>query len=49
MVKERPLGVRLNSHVREALERAAKAEERSLSFLIQKAIEEWLKARKYLK
>ncbi len=49
MVKEPPIGIRLDTHVRAALEKAAKAEERSLSFLIQKAIEEWLKARKYLK
>lgn len=49
MAKEPPIGVRLDPHVRAALEQAAKVEERSLSFLIQKAIEAWLKTKGYLK
>jgi predicted HicB family RNase H-like nuclease len=47
--KDELLGVRIPAELKRALERAAIADERSLSGLVQKILLEWAKARKYLK
>ena len=41
--------IRLPSDVKAALDNAAEAEERSVSWLIGKVMSDWLKAKKYLK
>lgn len=48
MAKGYSLGVRLDIEVRAALEKAAKADNRTVSSLVQHIIIEWLKAKKYL-
>jgi predicted transcriptional regulator len=49
MVKEAPIGVRLESDVRAALEKLAKQEDRSISYLISRIVTDYLKAKKLLK
>jgi hypothetical protein len=49
VAKTNPLGVRLDPEVKEALERAAKDDRRSLSSLIDKILSDWLRERSYLK
>jgi len=49
MAKTDPLAVRLDPDVRDALDDAARAEERSLSWLVNRAAREWLKRNGYLK
>ncbi len=49
MAKTAHIGVRLEPNVKDALDQAAEAEERSISFLAQKAIAEWLRRKGYLK
>jgi len=46
--KDTPLGFRIPSEVKQALEKAAKAEDRSVSNLVLRILIEWLKRRKYL-
>jgi hypothetical protein len=41
--------VRLNADVKAAIEQAAEDEERTVSWLVNKILTEWLKAKKYLK
>ena len=41
--------VRLDADVKAAIERAAEAEERTVSWLVNKVLAEWLKAKKLLK
>ena len=41
--------VRFDTHVRAALDKAAKEDKRPTSSLIQKVMEDWLKAEGYLK
>jgi predicted DNA-binding ribbon-helix-helix protein len=41
--------VRFDTHVRAALDKAAKEDKRPTSSLIQKVMEDWLKANGYLK
>ncbi len=49
MVKTPSLGVRVKPETKKALEKAAAADMRSLSSLIEKILTEWLKANGYLK
>lgn len=48
MAKTHPLGFRVEPEVKEALEKAAKADHRSVSSLIEKILVEWLKANGFL-
>jgi hypothetical protein len=41
--------VRFETHVREALDKAAKEDKRPTSSLIRKVMEDWLRAKGYLK
>ena len=41
--------VRFDTHVRAALDKAAKEDKRPMSSLIQKVMEDWLKEKGYLK
>jgi hypothetical protein len=43
------LGFRVDHEFKEALEKAAEDDERTLSSLVQKVLREWLRERKYLK
>lgn len=43
MTKTEPLGIRLDPVEREALERAAKADDRPVSALARKILAEWLR------
>jgi len=49
MAKTPPLGVRLDPDVKAALERAAQADDRSLSALIAKIVAEWVRREGWLK
>jgi hypothetical protein len=49
VAKEPPIGVRLEADVRAALERLAKQEDRSISYLINRIVTEYLKAKKLLR
>jgi hypothetical protein len=44
-----PIGVRLPADVQTALEKLAKADDRSLSYVINKILAEYLRARKLIK
>jgi hypothetical protein len=44
-----PLGFRVDPELKDALERAAKDDERSLSSLVQKVLREWLKEKGFMK
>jgi hypothetical protein len=44
-----PLGFRVENEMKEALEKAAADDERSLSSLVQKILREWLRSGGYLK
>lgn len=48
MAKTTPLGVRLPADTRQALEKAAAADHRSMSSLIEKVLTEWLASNGYL-
>ena len=48
MAKTHPLGFRVEPEIKEALERAAKDDHRSVSSLIEKILIEWLKANNFL-
>jgi uncharacterized protein (DUF1778 family) len=43
------LGIRVSKETRLALEKAAAAQERTMSFLVVKAVEAWLKEHGWLK
>jgi len=47
--KEPPVGVRFPVEVKAALEKLAKADDRSLSYVINKIVAEYLRAKKLLK
>ena len=49
MAKGPPIGVRFADDVRAALEKLAKQEDRSVSYLINKIVTDYLKAKKVLK
>lgn len=49
MAKTHPLGVRLEPVERDALGRAALADDRSVSALVRKIVVEWLQANGHLK
>lgn len=49
MGKTPSLGVRLHPETKAALERAAKADMRSVSSLVEKVLTEWLRTNGYLK
>jgi len=48
MAKTHPLGFRLEPQVKEALERAAKDDMRSVSSLVEKVLTQWLREKGYL-
>jgi hypothetical protein len=48
MAKTHPLGFRVEPEVKDALEKAAKADMRSVSSLIEKILSEWLRANGFL-
>jgi hypothetical protein len=48
-MKTMPVGVRLEPEVKDALERAAKADMRKVSTMASKILTEWLKDNGYLK
>jgi hypothetical protein len=49
MAKEPPIGVRLEADVRAALEKLAKQEDRSISYLISKIVTDYLRSKKLIK
>ena len=48
MAKTPSLGVRLQPEVKEALERAAKDDDRSVSSMVERILATWLRERGYL-
>ena len=48
MARTNPLGVRVEPEIKEALERAAKADDRSVSSLVERVLRGWLTERGYL-
>ena len=48
MVKTNPLGFRVEPEVKEALERAAQDDERSVSSMAERILKEWLMRKGYL-
>jgi predicted transcriptional regulator len=48
MIKERPTSIRLGPEEREALRRAAEADDRPVSALMRKIIVDWLTRNKWL-
>lgn len=49
MAKDKALGLRIEEKLKDAMERAAKDDHRSLASLIEKVMSDWLKERGYLK
>jgi predicted DNA-binding protein len=49
VAKEPPVGVRFPREVKEALDKLAKADDRSLSYIINRIVSEYLRARKLIK
>ena len=49
MAKDEQLSFRASTEVREAIERAAEADDRTASYVMLKAIEAWLKQKGWLK
>jgi hypothetical protein len=49
VAKEPPVGVRFPKEVKQALDKLAKADDRSLSYVINKIVAEYLRARKLIK
>ena len=49
VAKEPPVGVRFPAEVKAALEKLAKADDRSISNVINKIVTEYLRARKLIK
>lgn len=48
MARTNPLGVRVEPEVKEALERAAKEDDRSISSLVERILKQWLMEKGYL-
>jgi len=48
MARTNPLGVRVQPEIKAAVERAAKDDDRSVSSLVERILQEWLRARGYL-
>ena len=48
MAKTHPLGFRVEQDLKEALERAAKEDHRSVSSLVDKVLTEWAREKGYL-
>ena len=48
MARTNPLGVRVEPEIKEALERAAKDDDRSVSSLVERVLKAWLVERGYL-
>lgn len=48
MVKTAPLGFRVEQDLKEALERAAKDDDRSVSSLVERILKSWLTEKGYL-
>jgi hypothetical protein len=48
MVKTAPLGFRVEQELKEALERAAKDDDRSVSSLVERILKQWLTDKGYL-
>lgn len=48
MVRNLPTSMRLDPEVKEALEKAATADDRSVSSLVERILKEWLRERGYL-
>ncbi|MBF0304196.1 MAG: ribbon-helix-helix protein, CopG family [Alphaproteobacteria bacterium] len=48
MARTNPLGVRVEPEVKDALERAAKADDRSVSSLVERILKAWLIEKGYL-
>lgn len=49
MARTQPLGFRVDPDLKDALERAAREDDRSVSSLVLKVLREWLRERGYLK
>lgn len=49
MAKDHQLGVRVSDEIKAALERAAKADDRTVSYIVGLALEEWLRKHGFLK
>ena len=49
MAKTAPLGLRVEPEMKEALERAARAEDRSVSYLVDRVMRQWLVQQGHLK
>ncbi|MGB8899052.1 MAG: hypothetical protein WCC90_07355 [Methylocella sp.] len=49
MPKEPPIGIRFQSDVKVALEKLAKAEDRTIGNLVNRIVAEYLRARKLIK
>jgi hypothetical protein len=49
VAKEPPVGVRFPAEVKAALEKLAKADDRSISYVLNKIVAEYLRARKLIK
>jgi hypothetical protein len=49
VAKEPPVGVRFPAEVKAALEKLAKADDRSISYVINKIVAEYLRTRKLIK
>lgn len=49
MARTNPLGVRVEPDIKEALERAAKDDDRSVSSLVERILKAWLVEKGYLK
>lgn len=48
MARTNPLGVRVEPEIKEALERAAKDDDRSTSSLVERILKQWLVEKGYL-
>lgn len=48
MARTNPLGVRVEPEIKDALERAAKADDRSVSSLVERILRGWLEERGFL-
>jgi predicted transcriptional regulator len=49
MAKTPPIGVRMEADIRAALEKLAKAEDRSVAYLINRIVADYLRAKKLLR
>jgi hypothetical protein len=49
MVKTHPLGFRVDPEIKEAIEKAARADDRSVSSMVERILKEWLRENGYLR